>query len=296
MKRSSKFRQFAKRVVPPILLDGVRYWSARYRLDASGYERETEEEKILRFLDNCAPHSPTEVILRDRRLSVLDGPTFAGIYREQFNQQVFRFEPSSSSPLIIDCGANVGLVSLYFKLAFPDARILAFEPDPSCFSALSANCSQLHNVTLHQTAVWTESGTLSFSRGGVVGGYLSKLAHRDCLLSTINVSAVRLRDFLVEPVEFLKLDIEGSEFDVLADCEQNIHHVRRLFVELHSFSGRPQRISEAISIIERSGFRIHAHGVLPEKRPFLGVPINNGKDFHLNLFCYRPTGRACRPG
>jgi FkbM family methyltransferase len=289
MEITSKYRQFVKWLVPPILLDGVRYCSAKYRLGSNMYKSADEEEKILKLLDNYPPLSPTEVTLRHRRLSVLDGPSFAAIYREQFNEQVFRFEPSSSSPLIIDCGAHVGLVSVYFKSVFPDARIVAFEPDPACFCALSANCSQFHDVILYQSAVWIERGTFSFSRVGVVGGYLSELAHSDSRLPTITVSAVRLRDFLVEPVEFLKLDIEGSEFDVLADCERNLHYVRRLFVELHSFTGRPQRLSEAISIIERAGFRIHAHGV-QERQPFLGIPSTNGKDFHLNLFCYRPPG------
>jgi FkbM family methyltransferase len=290
MELTSKLTAFAKRLVPPIILDGVRSCSARYRLGSNTYKSENEERKILRLLDSYPPLSPTEVTLRHRRLSVLDGPSFAAIYREQFNQQVYCFEPSSSAPLIVDCGANVGLVSVYFKSVFPDARILAFEPDPACFCALNANCSQLDDVILYQAAVWIESGTVSFSRVGSVGGHLSELAHSDSRFSTITVPAVRLRDFLVEPVEFLKLDIEGSEFDVLADCERSLHYVRRLFVELHSFSGRPQRLSEAISIIERAGFRIHAHGVSQETQPFLRIPSYHGKDFGLNLFCYRPPG------
>ena len=285
----TKFKQLSKRLVPPLLFDGLRYCSKRYcRWGEKKRESELEDEqRILRRLDGAPAFSPTEVTLRGRRLSVVDGPAFAATYREHFHQEIFRFESRSSSPLIIDCGANMGLVSVYFKSIFPNARIIAFEPDPLCFSAASVNCSQLPNVTLHQVAVWKENGTLSFSRVGVVGGYVSALASNSSSSSSVNVSAVRLRDFLIEPVEFLKLDIEGSEFDVLADCEHNLHYVRRMFVELHSFSGRPQRLGEAISIIERAGFRIHAHGSLQESRPFLGIPIYNDKDFHLNLFCYR---------
>ena len=48
---------------------------------------------------------------------------------------------------------------------------------------------------------------------------------------------------------------------------------------MHLFSGKRQRLAETIAIIERSGFRIHAHGSMQEKQPFLGIPIHNRKTF-----------------
>ena len=289
MEIVSKFKEVTKQLLPPLFFTTWRY--AKYFLRGEKQEREIEQ-KILQQLDSALHLSPTEVTLRGQRLSVVDGPTFASIYREQFHQEMFRFDSDCSSPLMIDCGANVGLVTLYLKSIFPDSRIIAFEPDPLCFAALRANCSHLSKVTLHQAAVWSENSTLSFSRAGAVGGHVSALANGRSSTSNVEVSTVRLRDFLVEPVEFLKLDVEGSEIDILADCEQNLHWVRRMFVELHSFCGKPQRLGQTIAIIERAGFRIHAHGSMQENQPFLGIPVYNGKDFRLNLFCYRPPVAA----
>lgn len=280
----ARFKFVVKPFIPPVLLNLWRH-SSIYA--AKKMHQESRVEKIiLDQLSEGSNFSPRTVSLRGQEFRAVDGPTFANIYREQFQQEVYRFNPNSRSPLIIDCGANVGIVTAYFKSIFPEARIIAFEPDPQCFAALQFNCSRFADVALHEAAVWTENGTISFSPCGAVGGYVSGLADNTRSLS-IDVRAVRLRDFLVEPVDFLKLDIEGAEIDVLADCEQNLHNVKRMFVELHSFSRKPQRLAKAIAIIEQAGFRIHAHGSMEETQPFLGIPVYNNKDFRLNLFCYR---------
>ena len=131
LERIKRFLRF----VPPLLLN---LWRYLYIYIVRGPHRDRKiEQEILEQLGHASPLSPKVVILRGQQFCVLDGPTFAGIYREQFHQEIFRFQPRSSSPLIIDCGANVGLVTAYFKSIFPDARIIAFEPDPSCFAALN---------------------------------------------------------------------------------------------------------------------------------------------------------------
>ena len=46
---------------------------------------------------------------------------------------------ATSTPRILDCGANVGLASLFFRRLYPQARITAFEADPALFAILEAN-------------------------------------------------------------------------------------------------------------------------------------------------------------
>ena len=53
---------------------------------------------------------------------------------------------SGLTPLIIDCGANIGLSSYYFALHFPKARIIAVEPDLNNITQAKSNC-QLSSVT-----------------------------------------------------------------------------------------------------------------------------------------------------
>ena len=77
--------------------------------------------------------------------------------------------------------------------------------------------------------------------------------------SIIEIETVRLWNFLNRPVDFLKMDIEGSEVDVLIDCADRLSNVRALFVEYHSFDGQPQRLEELLRVLTAAGFRYYVH-------------------------------------
>lgn len=250
-----------------------------------GRER-AREERALRYLQALPPMTACAVTLRGRKLVGVDGPALANLFREQFQQELLRFRAASNEPLILDCGANVGLVTLYMKSIFPAARVVAFEPDAESYVALESNCRSLDGVRTINSAVWTKNEELLFAPAGAVGGYLAHLAGGDND-GKVRVKAERLRDYLTEGVEFLKLDIEGSEIDVLQDCSDRLHLVERMFVEFHSFEGMPQRFGTLLNIIEEAGFRVHVHGSMEEPQPFLGVAVCNRKDLRVNLFCYR---------
>ena len=222
-----------------------------------------------------------------REFRVTDTQSFTGVYDAYFRRSEYAFPVECKEPLVIDCGANVGVTVHYWKQLCPDARIIAFEPDPEAFAALSFNCAGLSDVILKQAAVWTMNGSISFTAVGSDGGHLSVVAARTDSVKQIDVKAVRLRDFIVEPVELLKMDIEGSEVDVLSDCADRLSLVKRMFVEYHSFINKPQRLYQLFHVIEQAGFRIHAHHEMPASQPFISRPVFNEKDFRLNIFCFR---------
>ncbi|HEX2256965.1 MAG TPA: FkbM family methyltransferase [Afifellaceae bacterium] len=208
------------------------------------------------------------------------------LWNEYFVKEKYKFVAGSETPLIIDAGAHIGLSVLYWKSLFPKARIIAFEPDPANFAALKANCADLSGVELHNAAVWCYAGDAAFTQVGSVGGFLSTLA-ADGSDPQLHVRTVSLRDFLQEPVDLLKLDIEGAEIDVLLYCADRLENVEQLFVEYHSFIDRPQRLSAMLALLEQAGFRLHAHSELPAAQPFVHRPVVNHKDFRLNVFAFR---------
>ena len=121
---------------------------------------------------------------------------------------------------------------------------------------------------------------------GGLGGHLSCCCPRDDV-ADVKVEMLRLRDFLAEPVDFLKLDIEGAEIDVLQDCADRLRSVDKMYLEYHSFVRQEQKLATLFGVLEGAGFRIHAHAESPAPRPFLARPVVNNKDFRLNVFCFR---------
>src|SRR5437764_6912319 len=92
-------------------------------------------------LRSFPPSQPTCTGLLGRPLQLVDARTFLATYHETFVGQIYRFNTQRERPLILDCGASIGVYTLYWKLLYPTARVVAFEPDPGIFQALAWNCS-----------------------------------------------------------------------------------------------------------------------------------------------------------
>jgi hypothetical protein len=101
------------------------------------------------------------------------------------------------------------------------------------------------------------------------------------------VSTVKLSNYLKQPIDFLKIDIEGAETEVLKDCKDLLCNVENLFVEYHSFVDQPQSLNVLINILFDKGFRIHIHPPVTSPQPFWSRNIHLGMDMQLNLFAFR---------
>ena len=261
----------------------LRHFAAT--LTSSQYRRRRREIKRLRSL---ARYQPGESALPGTTVRFMDSGSFLFGYEQIFVNQVYRFQPRHEPVTILDCGANIGLSVLYFKRLAPRCRILAFEPDPAIFQVLAKNCARLDGVELVNRAVWTAAGNLDFWAEGSDAGRLASLGERPSDASPTRVAAVRLRDYLGDqPIDLLKLDIEGAEADVLADCADRLGAIERIFLEYHSLRGRAQRLDEILAILRRAGFRLHIQPELVSPTPFVDRRESWGMDQRLNLFAYR---------
>ena len=152
----------------------------------------------------------------------------------------------------------------------------------------SANCAPYPDIELHDAAVWTVQGSMTFASNGADGGSLAIYNQPHDAVATPTVPTIRLRDMLTEPIDLLKMDIEGAEVDVLVDCADRLCQVQRLFVEYHSFAGRRQRLDELLAVLREAGMRVcidsSEHYV---RRPFCEMQTYNGKDMHVNVFAVR---------
>jgi FkbM family methyltransferase len=246
--------------------------------------RVTRELNRLNRLDRMLPAKTT---LPGCPFSLIDGPAFVSQWRAIFEQEHYAFTCESDHPRILDCGANIGLASLYWVRRIPSARITAFEPDPILATLLRSNLNacQASQVDVVEAAVWRENGELDFAGGSPDAGRI-----RPGRTGT-SVAAVRLRDYLKQPVALLKLDIEGAEVEVLRDCAADLDAVALAFVEFHSFEDEPQQLHEGLSILAESGFRIHVVSQLASPRPFVRRETYLGMDQQLSVYAYRASAR-----
>ncbi|MFM7672891.1 MAG: FkbM family methyltransferase [Bacteroidota bacterium] len=192
-----------------------------------------------------------------------------------------------SDAFILDCGANIGLSVIYLKQHCPNAHIIAFEPDAANFALLNKNVEAfgLQQIELHEAAIWKENTTLQFKSSGSMGSSLQTHASD----TGVTVRAVRLKDLLNRPIDFLKIDIEGAEYDVIKDAADCLHQVKRMFLEYHGRYDQNNELLEILQIVNRAGFSFYIREAAPV-HPIPFKPNKNGQlpfDVQLNIFCLR---------
>ena len=206
-------------------------------------------------------------------------PTDFGVLRhlfeELFIERIYALALDSDRPVIIDCGSNIGMSVLFFKEEYPQARILAFEPDPDNFrhlqSAVSGNFS---DVAIYNKAVSDEPGQMQLyaspdSHGGITTKSLYRERLDDTAVASASVEVVRLSEYLKLPVDLLKIDVEGAEISVLRDliATGTISRVAKMIVEFHDIKheGRPP-LSEFLATLEEQGFELKLAAEPPRSR------------------------------
>ena len=212
---------------------------------------------------------------------------YIATYTEVFNGEIYKFKTNNVKPIIIDCGANMGLSILYFSINYSEAEIYAFEPDITVIPCLEKNIEtyEMHNVKLFKSAVWDSTGILDFYTDNGLGGRLSSYTNQ----APKKVDAIRLKDFIADKhIDFLKIDIEGAEYNVIKDCESVLKQIENLFIEYHCTVNEIQRLDEILLILRENGFRYHLSSGFSRRRPFVDNNLAAEKfDLLLNIYGYR---------
>ena len=239
-----------------------------------------------RAVERAAPRVHGTTRIMGEPVAYSDGEGVLHSAREIFRDEVYRFQARTDRPRIIDAGANIGLSVRYFKRLYPEATVIAYEPDAAIFQLLRQNVGDLPGVELRQAAAWTQDGELTFYSEGSLAGS-SEVAFPRGAAATV-VRAERLRDEIAPaPVDFLKIDIEGAENSVLFDVEDQLGQVDHLFFEYHSDPSRQQKLGDMLNLVTRAGYRYAINGTHGAHLPFM-ERIDRGFDLQLNVFCFRP--------
>ena len=191
------------------------------------------------------------------------------LLHELFVNLSYAFDPPSPAPRIVDCGANIGMSVVFFKAWSPDASIVAIEPDATAFDYLRelVRLNELKNVELMNAAIARQRGTAAFySASGDPAGVRASL-HADWGGSTsTTVKTIALSDVIDHAVDFLKLDVEGAEYEAIDDLDgrNRLKWIRELVVECHELHGDSAPRQRLVDQLERAG--LHMSVVYQEER------------------------------
>lgn len=154
------------------------------------------------------------------------------ILRAIIGQQLV-YKPSAPPKLIVDAGANVGYVSVFYAKHFPGAAIYSIEMEGSNYEVLLKNTSGYPNIKPVNAALWDHSNGVSFSSDNNPLSYsvLDKKAADQKAPSVTLADILRLAK--TDVIDLLKLDIEAAEIEVLNWMGAENLQPRVLMVETH---------------------------------------------------------------
>lgn len=189
------------------------------------YEASTDEKEVLFELENYK----YPLFLRPYTSDV---PTFQQIFLNTRYEMDLGFTPKT----IIDGGSNIGFASVFYAKKYPEAEILAVEPDPSNFQLVEKNTAPYSNIKPLKSAIWGDSTWLKIKNPDTAHWSFEveeTLSDTPDAFEAFSISAL-IEKMGWESVDLLKLDIEGSEMSVFEQgYEEWLPKVKLLIIELH---------------------------------------------------------------
>ncbi len=143
---------------------------------------------------------------------------------------VDRLEPRFLQKRVaIDCGACYGMISVPLAQCFE--QVHAFEISPRTYIALQANTSHYNNIIPHNVGLSDRTRTVAIDNSLLSGA--NKIVHN----SEHEAQVVTLDSFDFENVDFIKIDVEGHEYDLLLGAVKTLQRCKPLvYIEIHQSS------------------------------------------------------------
>jgi FkbM family methyltransferase len=161
---------------------------------------------------------------------------------------------------IIDVGAGLGDFAISVAYEHPGCQVYAYEPFPESFRLLEENIrlNSTSNVIAFPVAVGAQSGAMTLFTTGAAVQHTTINASRQA--DAISVQGLCLDDVLevnaIKVCDFLKIDCEGGEFDILLNAsEATLQKVKNICLEYHDGVTRFSH-TDLVDYLQKRGFQV----------------------------------------
>lgn len=224
-----------------------------------------KSELLATYLKLCAkPYFSSQAEINHENLVGLDVAFYnysdtRQVFSEVFIEECYNFNADRNDPFIIDCGGNIGMATLYFKKLYPNANVIVFEPEPHSFAILQKNIESngIKDVVAVNKAVSNVMGECLFEEKSKssIGAHLLIGQKGQSSKDSFVLSSDLLSKYIDRPVDFLKLDVEGSEGLVFEDlvCNDKLKFIKEIVMEFHPYLCN-MTLGKILSTLDSQGF------------------------------------------
>jgi len=159
----------------------------------------------------------------------VDREVFAQVF---LDEQYGYIKGAAQVATIVDAGAHIGLASVHFARLFPEARVIALEPDAANFELLCRNVAPFSNVTPLRAALWHRTGKVSIQNPDAASFAFAVKDTDGDGISAFSVPDL-MRQIGTSRIDVFKMDIEGAEKPIFEHHDGWLGSVGVLLIELH---------------------------------------------------------------
>ena len=167
-------------------------------------------------------------------LYIRPGTADEEVYQEIFKDNEYNLDLGNPK-VIVDGGAHIGFGAVYFASKYPNSKVIAIEPESENYRLLKRNTRAYENITSLQSGVWSTPASIKIESSdvGTWSFRVIETTENDPeAMRAIDIPTV-MKEFQLEHIDVLKLDVEGSEIEIFETSHKWLERVETIIVELH---------------------------------------------------------------
>lgn len=182
--------------------------------------------KFPRTIRISMPHLKDLIILRCNTSDM-------NVFEKIFINEEYAFINDTKPNVIIDVGANIGLASVYYSIVYPEAKIIAIEPEASNYNLLKRNVKNYPNIYIVNAGLWSKNTYMKISNpNDHKFAFMLEESYNSQDIKAITIDKV-MEQHGLHYIDILKVDIEGAEKEVFSNHPLWISKVGMIVIELH---------------------------------------------------------------
>ena len=203
---------------------------------------------------------PNNEYIRNILKTENDKHNISFLFNEIFISKTYNndFVCVAENDIVIDIGFNYGLFTLE-SLTYKPKKIIGFEPNPKLVKLF--NQLNIDSVELHEAAVSDKKGKTVFYQGknSVMSSIMPELSYSYDITTSYEVNVLSFNDIIEQYniINYLKVDCEGSEYEIFNSIPNNIlsTKIKKIALEFHN-NVNDIKVVNLISKIKECGFEI----------------------------------------
>jgi len=187
--------------------------------------------------------------------------------------------PILEEDVVVDMGAHIGAFAVRAARLAHRGKVYSYEAARKNYLLLEENrlLNSLENLHIENSAISNRRGKLHLytpANNSILGSLLQDASSFKEVVQAITFADI-IADHAISQIDFLKIDVEGAEFDILfANPDETLGKTRKIVIEFHEFEGDKRSHLDLVNLLDSQGFKVVVEKAIFPQPHWFGTKIN----------------------